>query len=422
MSIFKKLINRLSKEDAKKVKPAPTIEVTESNSTKLVKPKNVKKNLPKEQYITAIKPTPIVMTSIERQKLSKKIDNNDIMILTQDKIDELINIDKLSNNEELIEISKSVSNLRYKLEHPVITDMSISIYTYLTTTAIDNPNSILKDIKRTKGNGLRFVIEKTELVKLIMGNGVSSEGFAVDGLGKVRKNIMNVLTPLLSGKAGVPRQLIHLENYEMPNGDVKDLLLKVSPLHFYSSIVDLASGREFVDMELNGLLFPIKKINKIQYRANGTFLHVPNNLSVILSVGADLYIDSVEYQKTNKKTKYEVSRRFIDFIQLVYSRYDIPEVKSEIKGNKLIIYVWGDTLKSLMPTAFRTKGSIRRQEIIDTANISSEYFHLGIDFLGRRKQIENSDYLVVPDRKNFCIFEKPSEICTFICKINTKNK
>ncbi len=415
MNVIKKIFLTISNKDKSNLK-----DLSKDDDLSLKKKSKIVKRVP-EKYITNIKPTSIVLTNLQRNTLNSKIDNNEVIIAKQSDSNKTLvsfnDLENIDNESELMQIQKELSNMRYKIENPVITDMAIGLYTFLTTQNLNNDT--IKNIKRTKTNGLRFVIERTDLIKIIMGNSVSNEGFALDGLGQVRKNIMSVLTPLINGKTAVPRQLIYLNNYEMPNGDVKDLILKISPLHFYSSVVDVTTGKEFIEMEMNGILFPIKKVNKLQYRADTSFIHVHSNLSVILSVGEDLYIESREFQQTGKKTKYDVARRFLDFIQLVYSKYSIPETSSVIDKDRLIINVWGLTLRSLLPTAFRTKGGIRRKELVQAANISAQYFFLGIDYLGRRKQIEANDYLVIPDKKCFCSFEPPSEVATFYCRIKS---
>ncbi len=379
-------------------------------NNKTIKPIKIKK------LTTNIKPNDIVYTNIKREILSSEILENQVKVYKEDKESNLINLSNLGNNES-VEIAKELSTLRYRIENPYVTDLCCAIYTQLTTQPKHSINKLFYKVERTKNNGIKFFIEKTNLIRLTMGDAVSETGFAHDGCYNTRKQIMLILNPILSGKAVVPMQIISLKNYKLENGETKNLIIKVPPLKIHSILIDEDRGLEHIEIELNGLLYPIKWYNG-NFKTNTSYLHVPSNLSVLLSVGEDLYLQSEQYQKTKKKSKFDVARKFIDLIQLGYNQeYNIPDTYSKIEGNKFILMVWGDTLKSLLPSAFRTKNSIRRNEIVTTANLAATYFHYGIEHLNKTTDIKHSNFLVTPCKKEFCQMEKSSEFAIFTAYI-----
>lgn len=378
---------------------------------KTIKPTKIKK------LTTNIKPNDIVYTNIKREILSSEILENQVQVYKEDKESNLIYLKHLGN-KETVEIAKELSTLRYRIENPYVTDLCCAIYTQLTTQPKHSINKLFYKIERTKNNGIKFFIEKTNLIRLTMGDAVSDTGFAYDGCYNTRKQIMLVLNPMLSGKAVVPMQIISLKNYKLENGETKNLIIKVPPLKIHSILIDEDTGLEHVEIELNGLLYPIKYYNDT-FKTNTSYLHVPSNLSVILSVGEDLYLQSDEYKKTKKKSKFDVARKFIDLIQLSYNQeYNIPDTHSKIEGNKFTLTVWGDTLKSLLPSAFRTKNSIRRNEIVTTANLAATYFHHGIKHLNKTSVIKENEFLITPCKKQFCQMEKSSLSAIFTAYIS----
>ncbi len=378
---------------------------------KTVKPTKIKK------LTTNIKPNDIVYTNIKREILSSEILENQIQVYKEDKESNLIDLSSLSNNES-VEIAKELSTLRYRIENPYVTDLCCAIYTQLTTQPKHSINKLFYKVERTKNNGIKFFIEKTNLIRLTMGDAVSDTGFAYDGCYNTRKQIMLILNPMLSGKAVVPMQIISLKNYKLENGETKNLIIKIPPLKIHSILIDEDTGLEHIEIELNGLLYPIKWYNG-NFKTSTPYLHVPSNLSVILSVGEDIYLQSDEYQKTKKKSKFDVARKFIDLVQLSYNQeYNIPDTYGKIDGNKFTLTVWGETLKSLLPSAFRTKNSIRRNEIVITANLAATYFHYGIEHLNKTTLIKDNEFLVVPCKKQFCKMEKSSESAIFTAYID----
>ncbi len=370
-----------------------------------------------KEYTTNIKPSDIIYTNIARESLSSEVFNKELKVFTEDKDNNLIDLNNL-NNQESIELAKELSNLKYRLENPYLTDLCCSLYTQLTTLPHFEAKKIFHKLSTTKNHGVKFWIEKNTLIRLALGNIVNENANAQDGCYKTKKYIMSILTPIFNGTAVVPRQVISLNNYKLENGEIKNFLIKTTPIRILDIIVDQDTGLEHIELELNGLLYPLALRNG-RYKTITSYLHIPPNLSVVLSVGEDIYLSSEEYQITKKKTKVEVARRFIDLLQLSYNQpHNLPNTTSKIVDNEHILEVWGDTLKSLCPMAFRTKGKIRKSEIINTANLSTKYFHLGLEHLGNLSSIQLSEHLIIPAKKDFCYFEKNSDIAIFRAYIN----
>ncbi len=379
----------------------------------------MKKRPPKlKEYTTNIKPSDIIYTNISRESLSNEVFNNELDVYTEDKDNNLIDLNNLVGNQESIDLAKDLSNLKYRLENPYLTDLCCSLYTQLTTLPYTEAKKIFHKLTTTKNNGVKFWIEKNTLIRLALGNIVNENANAEDGCYKTKKYIMSILTPIFNGSAVVPRQIISLNNYKLENGEVKNFLIKTTPIRILDIIVDRDTGLEHIELELNGLLYPLAWRNS-GYKTITSYLHIPPNLSVVLSVGEDIYLNSEEYKTTKKKTKVEVARRFIDLLQLSYNQnHNLPNTSGRIIDNKYILEVWDDTLKSLCSVAFRTKGKIRKTEIINTANLAAKYFHLGLEHLGNLSSIQSNEHLIIPNKKDFCYFEKNSDVAIFTAYID----
>ncbi len=369
----------------------------------------MKKNKPTKlkEYTTNIKPSDITYTTLQRESLSAEILNNELKVFSEDENNNLIDLNNVGNTE-VIEVAKDLSNLQYRIENPYITDLCSSLYTMLTTLQYQELKKICKNITTTKNHSVRFWIEKNTLIRISLGKIINENTNAINGAYKVKKYVMSLLNPILKGTSVVPKQMISLNGYKLSNGEIKNFLIRTTPIRILDSITDKDTGIEMVEVELNGLFYPIVKKDG-KYISATNYLHTTPNLSIVLSIGEDIYLQSEEYKNQKKpvKTKVEVARRFIDLLQISYNQpHNLPSTNGKLKGNKYQLEVWDDTLKSLYPSAFRNikRGKIFKNEFENIANLASKYFHLGLKHLNSSSSTKENEYLLLPAETGFCRF------------------
>lgn len=368
-----------------------------------------------KDYDTAIKPSAYGITNLKRVEISNKIVDKEIGVYSI-KNDELIELNK--NNSHLV-IAKELSTLRYRIENVYLSDLCNSLYTLITTMAKGDLKSVFKDLQYTKNNGLRFLIDKENLYKIAYGTITTASGVSKRGCGDVKEYVKKVLDDILSSKKGVPMCIVSLKDYQLANGERKDIVVKIPPMVIHSVIQNRTDNLEFYEIELSGLLYPTE-MNKLgKYKAITSYYHSPTNLSVLLSVGEDLFVQTDEYKLSNKKISFEVARRFIELLQMSYNlKHNLPDCSKTITETTLEVKVTDDTLYALYPKSFRSKHYIRRPEFIWAANLSATYFHLAITHLRKTKSIKNNKFLVIPLKKDFCTFNLDEDFCTLRATIN----
>ncbi len=373
-------------------------------------------NIKIKNYDTNIKPSDIPYTSLQRSKISQDLESGIIKLIEETEDGNLI-ID--NNNKKIIEVATDLSNKRYRLENPYITDLCSSLYTMLTTLQAKDLKKIFKKLYVSRSY-TRFWIDKHILINIALSNIVNHNNHAKDGTYKVKKYVMSLLEPIFNLKALVPVQTVCLSNLESTSGEKENYVLRTTPIRIISNLVNENTSEELIEVELNGWFFPMELKNK-KLIASTSYLHVTPNLSIILALGEDLYLESDEYKQMEKKfsIKSEVARKFIDLIQLSYGqKYNLPNTYSKIQNNKFILEVWSDTLISLYPKSFRIKNKIFKSEFEKVGNLASLYFNLGIEHMNKNESVIGNQFLLRPSKSNFCKFIENSDKVVFTSYID----
>ncbi len=371
----------------------------------------------KKEYETNIKPADIPYTEIQRNAISDSIKEGMVNIYSDNEDGQIVkNID----NDRILEISTNISNKRYRLENPYITDLCCNIYTLLTTLNEKDRLNVFKDLSIVKGNA-RFWISKKLMIKLALGNIVNSDNHTLEGAERVRKTVIDTLMPILNRKKLVPTQTVKVQNLKLSNGKTASFTLESSPLRILSKLTNDKNGDVGYEVELNGVFYPIRITDENKYIANTRYIHTIPNLACVLDIGEDIYMNSKEYKEQKKpfSIKAEVARRFIDILQLSYNqKHNLPCTNGKKSDNKFILEVWDETLKSLYPKAFKPNNKIYKTEFIQVANLASLYFKLGIEFIGTSDIVKQNEYLLIPSKTEFCKFDKNSNTAIFTAYIN----
>lgn len=352
-----------------------------------------------KDYETAIKPADIVYTAIKRLALAEDLRSSTTPLYTHNKGD----LSQVTDNDLILNTAIDISNTKYRLDHPYITDLCSMLYTVITTQV----GTVIRDLAFIKGNA-RFLISKDHILKLALGSIVDSNNHTITGGDRVRKTVVDTLMPILNRKRLPPEHIITINNFKLSDGSVKNFILKSAPLHVMGEIRDTDTGETYYEIELSGMFYPVQtKQGKLT--ANTRYLHTVPNLSVVLDIGEDLYIQSAEYKGNSIKS--EIARRFIDLLQLSYNQHhNLPCTCGTVVDDTYKLEVWGDTLRSLYPKSFR--GRTRKGEFIGVAELASKYFHLGIEFVGKSEVVKTNEYLLIPASDNFCTFNHDRAIFT----------
>lgn len=357
-----------------------------------------------KDYTTNIKPINISYTNLQRDNIAEKLLKEESRLIVDDG-STMIDLNDLSyittDYADVLETATDISNKKYRLDNPYITDLCANIYTQLTTIPISQLNNIFINLIYNKStNGVIFWLSRESIIKLALGKLVNDKATAMVGAASIKKNIMSILTPVLKGDAVIPKQIISIKT------DDVDVVIRTVPIRFGDAIYDKKTGETLIKVELNGLLYPIKR-DEDKYLANTSYQHSVANLTSVLALGEDLYKNTPEYQTTKLKPRAEVARKFIDLIQISYNqKYHLPCTSSKSVNGVIYLEVWGETLECLYPSAFRGKksGKIRKSEFVTVANLSSKYFHLALEKLQSMSSVEENEYLVIPSPTDFCRF------------------
>ncbi len=371
----------------------------------------------KKEYETNIKPADIPYTEIQRNFISDSIRDGMVSIYSDNEDGQIV---KNVDNDRILEISTNISNKRYRLENPYITDLCCNIYTLLTTLTNKEMTNVFKDLCIVKGNA-RFWISKKLIIKLALGNILNNDNHTLNGAQRVRKTVIDTLMPILNRKKLVPTQTVKIQNLKLSNGKSASFTLESSPLRILSKLTNDKNGDVGYEVELNGVFYPLRVTEENKFIANTRYIHTIPNLACVLDIGEDIYMNSEEYRKQKKpfSIKAEVARRFIDILQLSYNQiHNLPCTNSKKIGNTFILEVWDETLKSLYPKAFKPNNKIYKTEFINVANLASLYFQLGNEFIGISEVVKQNEYLLIPSKTDFCKFEKNSNTAIFKAHIN----
>ncbi len=364
-----------------------------------------------KEYDTNIKPTNIPYTAIQRNALTEKLMENSISLFTNNEDGSLV---ETTENNSILEVATQLSNNTYRLENPFVTDLCCNIYTLLTTLPNRELKQVFQKLTIVKGNA-RFWISKDLMIKLSLGNLVNQNNNTIDGAERVRKTIIDTLMPIFNRKKLVPDQIVNIHNLKLEDGKTASFTFKSAPIRIISEIINNKNGEVGYEVELNGVFYPLKQTNNRKLIANTRYLHTVPNLACLLAIGEDMYLNSEEYQKIQKpfNVRAEIARRFIDILQLSYNqKFNLPNTKAKKIDNKFILEVWGDTLKSLYPKAFKPKNKIYKTEFIKVANLASKYFHYGLEFINKTEIVKENEHLLIPDKENFCKFYSEKAVFT----------